>query len=44
MYPNFEVLYIWEKRKMTQNFEPTIGKRRKWPGMTKFKQIHCKEW
>jgi hypothetical protein len=26
MYPNFQVLHIWEKRKMTQNFEPTIGK------------------
>jgi hypothetical protein len=44
MYPNFQVLPIWEKRKMAQNFEPTIGKRRELPGMTKFKQIHCKEW
>jgi hypothetical protein len=43
-YPNFQVLHIWEKRKIAQNFEPTTGKRRELPGMTKFKQIHCKEW
>jgi hypothetical protein len=44
MYPNFQVLHIWEKRKMTKKFEPAIGKRTESPGMTKFKHIHCKEW